>query len=152
MFHSPGCNKIFKICVVVNHLITMVMFTKGPCSLGEKWVALHADHFPIYNCKKCDLQLHSVVYCCGIPATEGGVPDAQGDSIVCHRCANMVKCASNNCLIKKNKVATAVFAVSMMNAKSLCRPPVPRHFCKKYSHRRWDISLLLQSKTRCCLF
>ena len=87
----------------------MATFTKGPCSLGEKCVAPHADLRPIYKCKKCEAQLHSVVYHCGILASEGGVPDAQGDSVVCHGCASMVKCASNNCVIKKSKVAPAVF-------------------------------------------
>ena len=45
----------------------------------------------------------------------------------------MVKCASNNCVIWKNKVATAFFAVCMMNAKSPCMPSVPRHFCQKWN-------------------
>ena len=55
----------------------MVTFTKGPCSLGEKCVALHADLHPIYKCKECEAQLHLVDYCCSIPASEGRVPDAQ---------------------------------------------------------------------------
>ena len=87
----------------------MAMFAKHPCSFGDKCVALHAELHPINQCKKCKAQLHPVAYQCSIPATEVGVSDPQGDCIICHRCANMVKCASNNCLIKINKVATTVF-------------------------------------------
>ena len=112
----------------------MATFTKGPCSLGEKCVAPHADLRPIYKCKKCEAQLHSVVYCSGIPASEGGVPDAQGDSVVCHGCASMVKCASNNCVIKKSKVATAVFCCLHDDCKKPVHPSCAKALLEKMEH------------------
>ena len=94
-------------------------------------VALHANLCPI--CKKCEAQLYSVVSHCGIPASEGGVPEAQGDSVICHRCANMMmKCASNNGAIQKNKVTTAVFCCLHDDCKKPAPAScVPRQFLQK---------------------
>ena len=142
--------------MVANHLVTMVTFTKGPCSLGEKCVAPHADLCSIYKCKKYKVQLHTVVYHCGIPASEGGVPDAQGDSVVCHGCANMVKCASDNCVINKNKVATDLFCCMHDQCKKPVHASCVKALLQKngtgYLDRRWESSLLLWSKTWCFLF
>ena len=120
-------------CAVANHLITMATFTKGPCSLGEKCVAPHADLRPIYKCKNCEAQLHSVVYHCGIPASEGGFQMHRVTPSFAMDVPSWLNVHQTIVLLRRVRLLLLFFIACMMTAKSLCMPPVPSLIWKKWN-------------------